>query len=76
MLFKVEEGHKQIHSYAATWEELMTSNERIEANMGVGPERAHFITEGCLDQFAFTFFPPGLRWLGRRIPTSCRCHRR
>ncbi|KAL3483111.1 hypothetical protein BJX62DRAFT_231211 [Aspergillus germanicus] len=40
------------------------------SNMRVGPERAKLIAEACFDQFAFSYFPPGLRWLGRRIPIA------
>lgn len=65
-LFHVE--GKPIHSFPTDWDDLMRYNEEIESNMRIVPERANLIAEGCFDQFAFRFFPPGLRWLGRRIP--------
>lgn len=65
-LFHVEGN--PMHSFPVDWDDLMRYNEETESNMGVAPERAHLVAEGCFDQFAFRFFPPGLRWLGRRIP--------
>ncbi|RHZ64662.1 hypothetical protein CDV55_103277 [Aspergillus turcosus] len=59
---------KPIHSFPSDWDDLMRYNDEIESKMGIGPERSKLIAEGCFDQFAFRFFPPGLRWLGRRIP--------
>ncbi|OJJ07761.1 hypothetical protein ASPVEDRAFT_33952 [Aspergillus versicolor CBS 583.65] len=69
-LFIVPEGDKRIHSFPGSWDELMAYNLAFESNMRVGPERAKLIAEACFDQFAFSYFPRGLRWLGRRIPIA------
>ncbi|KAJ5654898.1 hypothetical protein N7490_001901 [Penicillium lividum] len=61
-------GGKPIHSFPDSWNEIEKFNEKIESNMDLAPERANLIAEGCLDRFAFRFFPPGLHWLGRAIP--------
>jgi hypothetical protein len=61
-------GGKAIHSFPDSWDEIEKYNEKIESSMGIAPERANLVAEGCFDQFAFRFFPPGLRWLGRAIP--------
>jgi hypothetical protein len=66
----IVEGDKRIHSFPGSWDELMAYNLTLESNMRVGPERAKLIAEACFDQFAFSYFPPGLRWLGRRIPIA------
>ncbi|EXJ78320.1 hypothetical protein A1O3_09481 [Capronia epimyces CBS 606.96] len=65
-LFRVE--NRPVRDFPTDWDDLIRYNEEIEANMASGPERATLVAEGCFDQFAFRFFPPGLRWLGRSIP--------
>lgn len=66
----IVEGDKRIHSFPGSWDELMAYNLAFESQMKVGPERSKLIAEACFDQFAFSYFPPGLRWLGRRIPIA------
>lgn len=36
----------------------------------VPTEKGHLITEALFDQFAYRFFPPGLRGLGRALPNA------
>lgn len=44
--------------------------ESVEENEMVTTEKGHLITEALFDQFAYRFFPPGLRAVGRALPNA------
>ncbi|KAF7591510.1 hypothetical protein BBP40_001500 [Aspergillus hancockii] len=52
------------------WDGMYSFCEDVENNHMVATDKGHMIAEALFDQFAFRFFPPLLRPLGRALPIA------
>lgn len=74
-------GHVDLHGYPKSWDESIKYCEDFENSPKPGSEQGHLIAEAIYEQFAFRYFPYGLRWLGRSIqvalsqPTTLATHK-
>ncbi|BCS27951.1 uncharacterized protein APUU_60999A [Aspergillus puulaauensis] len=66
------EGRKPLQQFPGDWNEMISYMEKIENSRVPGTKQAHLAAEAFFDQFAFRYFPWGLRWLGRMLPV-CLC---
>ncbi|KAK5447983.1 hypothetical protein LTS15_009482 [Exophiala xenobiotica] len=67
--FLAENG-KPLHGYPEDWDGLISYCEAFENTPREGTERGHLIAETIYESFAFRFFPPSLRWLGKSMPIA------
>ncbi|KAL2070156.1 hypothetical protein VTL71DRAFT_13182 [Oculimacula yallundae] len=68
-LFRAE-GGVELTGWPQDWDGLITFCEEYESKGGKGSHRGHLIANAIYDHFAFRWFTPSLRWLGRAIPIS------
>ncbi|KAH8585595.1 hypothetical protein B0O99DRAFT_587121 [Bisporella sp. PMI_857] len=66
------EGRKPLQQFPDSWDEMISFMEKIENSRVPGTKQGRLIAEAFFDQFAFRYFPLGLRWLGRSL-AICLC---
>jgi hypothetical protein len=64
------EGRVPVHSWPENWGGLISFCEEYESRPWDSLESGHLVASAIYDHFAFRFFRPSLRWLGRAIPLS------
>jgi len=79
--FFFSEGRIPLEGFPEDWDAMIVYCETFENAPRDGTEQGHLIAEAIYDHFAFRYFPPGLRWLGRAmpvalsLPTTLRAHK-
>ncbi|KAL3426593.1 hypothetical protein PVAG01_00102 [Phlyctema vagabunda] len=68
-LFYVE-GRGSIHDFPDSFDACLRFCEDYEQLPHPGSEAGHLACAAIFDGFAFRWFPPSLRWLGRALPTA------
>ncbi|GAM41941.1 hypothetical protein TCE0_042r15466 [Talaromyces pinophilus] len=63
-------GCTPLEGYPLCWDDMIAYQQRIEASRIQGSKQGALIAESTYDQFAYRYFPPGLRWLGRALLLS------
>lgn len=57
-------------NFPENWDAMYKFCEDVENNHMASTDKGHMIAEALFDQFAFRFFPPVLRPLGRALPIT------
>ncbi|KIX10686.1 uncharacterized protein Z518_01770 [Rhinocladiella mackenziei CBS 650.93] len=64
------EGRTPLYGFPADWDEMMKLCIEYEQTPKKFPPKGRAIAMSIYEEFAFRYFPPGFRWLGRRIPLA------
>ncbi|KAF2501402.1 hypothetical protein BU16DRAFT_198760 [Lophium mytilinum] len=64
------EGRVPLTDWPNSWDGLIKYCEDFENQPRPGSEQGHLIASAIYEHFAFRWFPPPMRWLGRAIPIS------
>ncbi|KAF2801273.1 uncharacterized protein BDZ99DRAFT_469788 [Mytilinidion resinicola] len=64
------EGRVPLTDWPPSWDGLIKYCEDFENSPRPSYEQGHLIASAIYEHFAFRWFPPSMRWLGRAIPTS------